>query len=954
MGDSLYDGIEQEPEENFIPAGKRECWEDKAFQRFQRSIGAAEFAQEYSFFRQELFGALHKCIIAAFLQGKEENELIVRSLFEAVRELPLRVCIFDMQQKKQEGALQGETTEEEYAYYCKNLLEDSGYLKELCGRYPEMVRLFWLRLRFRDRYLSDFFTHLKGDRKMLEREICGGEKLESVSELKADASDSHNDGKAVILCRLDHGEKIVYKPHGVKKEILYRNLYHWFCKKPGLSVMEYFMYDGGDYGWEEYLEHKPCEEKCGIERYFIRMGIHLFLCTLLNGSDMHQENILAVGEYPVVLDVETLPGIRMKRDIRSAEDRIRAEVQDSVLRAGILPVPVWQNGEDGVMLSALYRGEAMRTAVQVPVIEKPGTSEMCITYRRIPVTQGNSLPVWNGKRADPGKYTEQLRRGFTLSYRLWMESQEEVETLLEPFWEEDTRFLLRHTQQYHMYLSSSLHPVFLQNTEYRLMMLQVLQKGNRDMDMVRQEIGQMFQMDIPFFSCGGKEWNPYFRTSVYECYRERAEETNEADLDRQLELINLSMEMAAPENRINRYFEPEEKEPNPSCPDIDAAIRKILLEVEKKAVLEQGDICWKTMHCESSYLWQIRPVDLSFYNGISGIAVFLALAKRAGFGVNDRIYGQTMRKLSALIDREGREDRRTGLMFGEGSIAYACLLLYQITGKKRFWEYAKKQALWIEKLYPEDVSHDLPGGNAGAILVLTEMYRQSKEGLWLELAVKIGDDLWKKAVRQERGYGWITQKGAPALSGMSHGNSGFLSAYAALLEFTQEERYQEIIRELLLYEDSLYFTEEGNWKDLRYPGIHAYSNAWCHGAAGILLSRLKLAELKEFENDPAVREDIINAAGVLFSQSERKGLCLCHGMAGNYWIMTEYAKAFGVDREQDRAMRGIRDRILKKASDWTAMLPQDRQDPGMMTGIAGIGSVLVEMKAKNQVRLFEK
>lgn len=83
LGDSLYDGIEQEPEENFIPAGKREDGQDEAYQRFLSSIGAAEFAQLYLFFEQEPFGTLYKRIIAAFLQGKEENELIVRSLFEA-------------------------------------------------------------------------------------------------------------------------------------------------------------------------------------------------------------------------------------------------------------------------------------------------------------------------------------------------------------------------------------------------------------------------------------------------------------------------------------------------------------------------------------------------------------------------------------------------------------------------------------------------------------------------------------------------------------------------------------------------------------------------------------------------------------------------------------------------------------------------------------------------------
>ena len=50
------------------------------------------------------------------------------------------------------------------------------------------------------------------------------------------------------------------------------------------------------------------------------------------------------------------------------------------------------------------------------------------------------------------------------------------------------------------------------------------------------------------------------------------------------------------------------------------------------------------------------------------------------------------------------------------------------------------------------------------------------------------------------------------LAGMSHGNSGFMMAYAALYECNHKVEYADKIQ---LFQDSLYSEKAGNWKDLR-------------------------------------------------------------------------------------------------------------------------------------------
>ena len=83
-----------------------------------------------------------------------------------------------------------------------------------------------------------------------------------------------------------------------------------------------------------------------MRRFYHRQGALLALLYVLDGTDMHYENLIAVGEQPVLVDVETLfhpshaPAGALSRD-----PAYRA-LLSSVYRTALLPLLV--SGEHGV------------------------------------------------------------------------------------------------------------------------------------------------------------------------------------------------------------------------------------------------------------------------------------------------------------------------------------------------------------------------------------------------------------------------------------------------------------------------------------------------------------------------------------------------------------------------------------------------------------------------------
>ena len=100
------------------------------------------------------------------------------------------------------------------------------------------------------------------------------------------------------------------------------------------------------------------------------MGIHLFLGYALGATDLHGENIIAHGEYPVIIDMETYPGYlkqQSEKDGSSVEEKINKSTEiklaNSVIHTGMLPVLTWGRGNSRVLISAMGTEEKMKNAV---------------------------------------------------------------------------------------------------------------------------------------------------------------------------------------------------------------------------------------------------------------------------------------------------------------------------------------------------------------------------------------------------------------------------------------------------------------------------------------------------------------------------------------------------------------------------------------------------------------
>lgn len=134
--------------------------------------------------------------------------------------------------------------------------------------------------------------------------------------------------------RFASGLRVVYKPRAVGLEAAFHHLVAWWNERAGpLTLFAPRVIDRGAYGWMEFVTHEACADRAAARRYWERAGALLALAGLLDATDLHCGNVIAHGEHPVVVDLETLlhprtPGL----------DR-------TLLDTGL--VPSWIRGPDG-------------------------------------------------------------------------------------------------------------------------------------------------------------------------------------------------------------------------------------------------------------------------------------------------------------------------------------------------------------------------------------------------------------------------------------------------------------------------------------------------------------------------------------------------------------------------------------------------------------------------------
>jgi lantibiotic modifying enzyme len=256
---------------------------------------------------------------------------------------------------------------------------------------------------------------------------------------------------------------------------------------------------------------------------------------------------------------------------------------------------------------------------------------------------------------------------------------------------------------------------------------------------------------------------------------------------------------------------------------------------------------------------------------------------------------------------------------------------------------------------------DIISGNAGAIPALLDMYNILHEPMLYDLAVKLGDELLQFAVKGAAGWSWDYKANGIRstqynLTGFSHGAAGIAYSLLELFRKTEDSRYRIAAQEGFKYENQWFNNALNNWPDFRLLSkskknnseVFPYAMAWCHGAPGICLSRMRAYQILQ---DEKYLKDCQNALSAIIQSMKNRvdighdNYSLCHGVGGNCEPLILAREIFRDGHYRslpiDVGIYGI-ERYGNEVSSWPCGISTG-QTPGLMLGLSGIGQFYLRL-----------
>ena len=255
-----------------------------------------------------------------------------------------------------------------------------------------------------------------------------------------------------------------------------------------------------------------------------------------------------------------------------------------------------------------------------------------------------------------------------------------------------------------------------------------------------------------------------------------------------------------------------------------------------------------------------------------------------------------------------------------------------------------------------DQQFDVLSGVAGSIEVLLNLHACRPSRKTLDLAMRCGDHLVDHAQHMECGIGWLSHTSAKPLTGYSHGAAGISCALLRLADIAETNEYRVAALQAIEYERSTFSPEKENWpsfRDFNDPEQLAardvgtnYMVAWCHGAPGIGLARLKSLP---YVDDPQIHGEISTALRTTLSEGFGMNHSLCHGALGNLDLLLQARKLLGdwAAPQTYQVAAGILHSINRDGP--LCGVPSGVETPGLMTGLSGIGYGLLRLAKPKEV-----
>ncbi len=710
-------------------------------------------------------------------------------------------------------------------------------------------------------------------------------------------SDPHNGGQCAALFE-SGGRKYIYKPRSARVDFAWADFLDEMAsvlKTPLPRAVRPVSERNAEYTIVPFLDGAQAKSEVEVRAFYERWGSLFALCVLLGATDMHSENVIADGDSPVLVDVETLlAGVTPDKAGRTNL------LYDTLAFSHFLPNWMLTGGEN-VDVGAL-------------------------------TGEGKNLLRMNGSVCPVHEHVDEILKGFRATYSAILSNKEKVLHALDRFSDAPFRKLLRPTDLYGRLIQQIER---LDSEEEKRASAMRLKRAyarggaiwEKKMERVLEsEIESVLIGDIPYFfsygnecclrDAGGVVCEDYFSISPVEAAKQRLSAMSQSDLRDQENVISLSLGCVRPQ----------------ICNQVYACGSDVF------------DALWKNAVSGSPTLWMglmtgargeayFQSIGFDLYDGLTGVMVFLGAAYEATKDEKIR------RMLYECLFRYRKHHlNRISMIFAEGhnvslttGLGGHILALFYLARVLKDEEILSDAARLFEKFdfdgFDTANMADVYGGAAGLLMALPCLKGRASKDKLIHACEKLS-----KCVCAFQ----------PMLTGFGHGAAGLALALGAAQHVSGRDFSTEI-RALLTWENAYFDEAEGNWADLRDPEKRGFMKGLCAGAPGIGIARAQLIRYTENEAILKIcRTDIERVKAFLKAQTPMKRDTLC---CSNAAMM-----------EAERILTGeIKNTSLNREPVFYHPLGTDDFPVGLMQGLAGAGYALsrCSLRANNSFLVWE-
>lgn len=750
----------------------------------------------------------------------------------------------------------------------------------------------------------------------------GSDKLQSIT---LTYGDTHDYGKSVAKILLDNGGICFYKPRNLYVERACYTLIKHINKTSNLMKM--YINDafyGEEFTIEGCVQHESCSTKDQVRNFYVRFGQLIALMTIMYGTDFHSENIIAHGEYPVIIDFETLFS---QINFSSFDNRGQniSDYTDAMLATALVPTLAYTNNVElkGVEISGLAGGDAERFPLPKLVVKNLFTLEMDFEEKFINKQRDQNRPVWRNEIQQFRVFALDILDGFNRMFLyIYSNKKEMIQQIKYNFQNLKVRQIMKATAIYASLLQYANHPMYLQDMlEMERLLCNSYAYPYKEKKIVKEEENALLHMEIPlFYTVTTKRDLMYEKRIVKESFYKycalqqvvnNLRELSVSAIDRLCVCLRIALgeyrqmqssrhdlwKLCVIENSEHMIFRRDIKE---IC---DFLCRSIWKNV--KFYDEGKYITWEKIDFKGKYP-VVSKMDDSFYDGRSGIQLlmdsYMIKSKDDKFDFLRGLLNENLNK--------GRWVFKNSFFEGSAGIIYNLVRHHASIELKVIYKLLEA----LEQMEIQEI--DFLSGISGYFPLLEYLRRFKVYEHWIykiisKFTFEIKDRI-ERVSNDSIGFG--------------HGDIGLVFALLIADNVFSIDSQKEINHLLNRIDEKLLKRSD-------------FNTSWCNGISGLGIAALAC---KKYLNHQLL-DKFINCAWTEVSvMNEVDDMSICHGLGSEIEFLIEYQKVVDTD------ITPVLNRRISKIIN--SFYNQDHfevdeilyhENYGLFTGRVGIGYILL-------------